>query len=55
MKPIRSKLILNVGSMFSGKSTELQRQGERHILAGHNIIFLKPDFDTRYGEVYSFM
>jgi len=50
MKPIRSKLILNVGSMFSGKSTELQRQGERHILAGHDVIFLKPDLDTRYGD-----
>lgn len=50
MKPIRSKLIVNTGSMFSGKSTELQRQGERHIIAGHDVIFLKPDLDTRYGK-----
>lgn len=46
------KLITNVGSMFSGKSTELQRQGERHILAGHEVVYIKPDIDDRYGEEY---
>lgn len=47
--PMINKLIINTGSMFSGKSTELQRQGERHLLAGHKVIFLKPDLDNRYG------
>lgn len=42
-------LTVNVGGMFSGKSTELQRQGKRHIMAGHKVVFLKPDFDTRYS------
>lgn len=45
-----SKLVVNVGGMFSGKTTELQRQGERHILAGHKVIFIKPSIDTRYSE-----
>lgn len=44
------KLVVNTGSMFSGKSTELQRQGERHIIAGHNVIYVKPEMDTRYSE-----
>ena len=45
-----SKLIMNVGGMFSGKSTELQRQGKRHIIAGHKVVFLKPQFDDRYSK-----
>lgn len=45
-----SSLTVNVGGMFSGKSTELQRQGERHILAGHRVLFIKPDMDTRYSK-----
>ena len=44
------KLVCNVGGMFSGKSTELQRQGQRHLLAGHNVVFLKPSYDNRYSE-----
>ena len=43
-------LTLNVGGMFSGKSTELLRQGERHILAGHKVVFIKPSMDTRYSR-----
>lgn len=45
-----AKLVVNVGGMFSGKTTELQRQGERHILAGHKVVFIKPSIDTRYSE-----
>lgn len=45
-----SFLTVNVGGMFSGKSTELQRQGERHILAGQKVVFIKPSTDTRYSE-----
>lgn len=49
------KLVVNTGSMFSGKSTELLRQGERHILAGKNVIYLKSSIDNRYraGQVYT--
>jgi thymidine kinase len=47
MKP---KLIVNVGGMFSGKSTELQRQGTRHILRGHKVTYIKPKLDNRYSE-----
>lgn len=45
-----AKLVVNVGSMFSGKSTELIRQGERHLLAGHKVVFIKPNTDTRYSN-----
>lgn len=48
---ILGKLVLNVGGMFSGKTTELQRQGERHLLAGHSVLFLKPSLDNRYSEM----
>ena len=44
------KLVCNVGGMFSGKTTELLRQGRRHVLAGHNVVYLKPKFDDRYAE-----
>lgn len=45
-----AKLVVNTGGMFSGKSTELQRQGKRHILAGHKVVFLKPKMDDRYSK-----
>jgi len=45
---MRGKLTVNTGSMFSGKSSELLRQGERHMLAGHKVVFLKPAIDLRY-------
>ena len=45
-----SKLIMNVGGMFSGKSTLLQQQGKRHMYAKQNVVFLKPAFDNRYSE-----
>lgn len=44
------KLVCNVGGMFSGKTTELLRQGRRHVLAGHKVVYLKPKFDDRYSE-----
>lgn len=45
-----ARLVVNVGSMFSGKSTELIRQGERHLLARHKVVFIKPATDTRYSD-----
>ena len=43
------KFTVNVGSMFSGKTTELLRQGKRHLLARDNVLYLKPDVDDRYS------
>lgn len=45
-----AKLIMNVGGMFSGKSTELQKQGQRHLYAKQNVVFLKPIVDDRYSD-----
>lgn len=42
------KLIVNTGSMFSGKSTELLRQGERHSLSGKRVVYLKSAMDDRF-------
>lgn len=47
---MKSRLVVNCGSMFSGKSTELMRQGERHMLAGHQVVFIKPMIDDRYSK-----
>jgi thymidine kinase len=44
------KLIVNVGGMFSGKSTELQRQGKRYALAGKKVAYYKPKLDNRYAD-----
>lgn len=43
------KLKVVCGSMFSGKSTELLRQGRRHELAGRRVLYVKPKIDTRYS------
>lgn len=47
---MKSRLVVNCGGMFSGKSTELMRQGERHMIAGHNVVFVKPLIDNRYSN-----
>lgn len=50
MAKLSPKLVVNVGGMFSGKSSELQRQGQRHILRGHKVFFVKPRIDNRYSS-----
>lgn len=45
-----SILTVNTGSMFSGKSTLLISQGEKHAKAGQRVIYIKPDIDTRYSQ-----
>lgn len=42
------QLEMIVGGMFSGKSTELQRRGRRHEIAGRTVIYFKPKIDNRY-------
>lgn len=44
------KLVVNTGSMFSGKTTELLRQGKRHVLAKESVLYIKPLTDTRYSD-----
>ncbi|MGV2685426.1 thymidine kinase [Clostridium perfringens] len=36
--------------MFSEKSKELIRQGERHLLAKHKVVFFKPSIDNIYSN-----
>lgn len=43
------KLTVNVGPMFSGKTTALQQQGTKHLTAKQNVVFLKPEIDSRYS------
>lgn len=38
------------GGMFSEKSTELQRRGKRLERAGKEVMYFKPDFDSRYSD-----
>lgn len=45
-----STLTVNTGSMFSGKSTLLISQGEKHAKAGQRVLFIKPAIDNRYSE-----
>jgi thymidine kinase len=44
------RLELYVGGMFAEKSTTLVRQGNRHLLAGRKVVFLKPAIDKRYDD-----
>ena len=45
-----STLTVNTGAMFSGKSTLLISQGEKHLKAGQRVLFIKPALDNRYSE-----
>lgn len=47
---VKAKLTVNVGGMFSGKSTELLQQGERHLIRKDNVLFIKPRIDSRYSN-----
>ena len=46
------RLTVNSGGMFSGKTSELYRQGQRHLLARQKVVFVKPRMDNRYAEDY---
>lgn len=43
-------LTVFTGGMFAEKSTALIREGKRHIIAGRNVVILKPEIDNRYSE-----
>jgi thymidine kinase len=50
-----AKLIVCTGSMFSGKTKELQRLGQRQEIAGRKVLYCKPEIDDRYkkGKIVS--
>ena len=39
-----------VGGMYAEKSTNLIRQGKRHLYANRKVVFLKPFIDNRYKK-----
>ena len=43
-------LIVIVGPMFAGKTTELIRRVERYVIAGKRAIVFKPSIDARYDS-----
>ena len=43
-------LVVVVGPMFAGKTTELIRRVERQVLAGRRAIVFKPSLDARYDS-----
>lgn len=47
MPKLNAKLTVFTGSMFASKSSALISQGERHSIAGHNVVYVKPFSDTR--------
>ncbi|WP_214688434.1 thymidine kinase [Exiguobacterium sp. s163] len=51
-KKIKEGLIVECGSMFSGKSDAIRRKGKRYEYAGLRTIFIKPQLDNRYSETY---
>lgn len=51
MRRKATKLVVNVGSMFSGKSSELLRQGLRHTYRKEKVLYIKPETDTRYSDM----
>lgn len=49
VSPVQTgRFTINVGGMFSGKSTELLRQERRNRLAGKRVLSFKPQVDRRY-------
>ena len=45
----RSKLIIHTGSMFSGKTSSLEKDVKRFNIAGYKTLAFKPAVDTRYS------
>lgn len=50
MTKLGAKLTVFTGSMFASKTSALITKGERHLIAGHNVIYVKPKQDSRYSE-----
>ncbi len=50
MHQYKGKLIIHTGSMFSGKTSSLEKDIKRFAIAGYNTIAFKPAVDTRYTD-----
>lgn len=48
MHQYKGKLIIHTGSMFSGKTSSLEKDVNRFNIAGYKTIAFKPSIDTRY-------
>lgn len=49
MHQYKGKLIIHTGSMFSGKTSSLEKDVKRFKIAGYNTLAFKPTVDTRYA------
>ncbi|MFY9285212.1 MAG: thymidine kinase [Tissierellaceae bacterium] len=50
MHQYKGKLIVHTGSMFSGKTSSLEKDMKRFAIAGYDTIAFKPSIDTRHSE-----
>lgn len=50
MHQYKGKLIVHTGSMFSGKTSSLEKDIKRFAIAGYNTIAFKPSVDIRYSD-----
>ncbi|MDO5712983.1 MAG: thymidine kinase [Tissierellia bacterium] len=51
MHQYKGRLIVHTGSMFSGKTSSLEKDLKRFQIAGYHTVAFKPSIDTRYeGE-----
>ncbi len=50
MHQYKGRLIIHTGSMFSGKTSSLEKDLNRFSIAGYETIAFKPSVDTRYPD-----
>ncbi len=50
MHQYKGKLIVHTGSMFSGKTSSLEKDINRFAIAKYNTVAFKPSLDTRYNS-----
>lgn len=50
MHQYKGKLIIHTGSMFSGKTSSLEKDVKRFNIAGYRTVAFKPSVDTRYSK-----